>query len=84
MRIRLVFSGRGYDARGDWPEVLELPDESTLADALARVQQLGSSPLDASCLVALSGKHVGTLARHTSLPLRDGDELTIIAPVAGG
>jgi molybdopterin converting factor small subunit len=35
-------------------------------------------------LIAVAGKHLGTLASHTPSPLADGDELTVIAPVAGG
>ena len=44
----------------------------------------GDNPLSASCLVAVSGMHLGTLADHRPQTLKDGDELLLLAPVAGG
>jgi quinoprotein glucose dehydrogenase len=35
-------------------------------------------------LISLSGKHLGSLTNYEDTPLRDDDELAIIAPVAGG
>ena len=51
----------------------------SLADLLP-----GGTRLPASCLVAVSGRHCGTVAGHTQEKLHDGDELVILAPVAGG
>jgi molybdopterin converting factor small subunit len=62
-----------------------LPDGANVDDALQLLDsQLGDDQLPASCLVAVAGKHLGTLANHIASPLADGDELTLIAPVAGG
>jgi molybdopterin converting factor small subunit len=44
----------------------------------------GTTTLPPSCLIAVSGRHLGTLARHANCPLRDGDEIVLLAPVAGG
>jgi len=86
MKINLVISGRSYRTSGDLPTHLELPDGATLSDAVTALSE--KLPADAglpdSCLVAVSGTHLGTLATHQPRTLADGDELVIIAPVAGG
>ena len=86
MRVRVVFTGRGYDAMGSLPSELDVPETATLDDALYCLQSRlsGGARLPASCLVTVSGAHLGTVARHTSRALRDGDEIVLIAPVAGG
>ncbi len=86
MNIRLVISGRSYPTSNAALEQLVLADDSTVDDALtALAEQLaGSTALPPTCLIALSGRHLGTLAEHESCSLRDGDELVVIAPVAGG
>lgn len=86
MKIRVVISGRSYHTAAEVPEELQLGAEATLADALQALRQSAGdeSPLPESCLVAVSGRHVGTLAAHSPVSLRDGDELVLIAPVAGG
>lgn len=86
MRVRLFVSGRHYDLAAKMPEELTLDDGATLDDALERLRSLASEgrQLSGSCLVAVSGRHCGTLASHRPEPLRDGDELVILAPVAGG
>ena len=86
MQIRIVISGRSYDAAESIPETLSLPDETTVDEALSQVASLfpeGKS-LPSSCLVAVSGTHLGTLRNHRAYTLQDGDELVVIAPVAGG
>ena len=86
MKISVVISGRSYHTSADLPAELTLHPEATLTDALSTLRQSTSngSTLPDSCLVAVSGRHVGTLAAHTAVPLREGDELVLIAPVAGG
>lgn len=86
MLIRVVISGRNYDAAQAVPEFLELPDGCSLDDGLQRLARLvpPAQRLPDSCLVAVSGQHLGTLGRHRARQLEDGDELVVIAPVAGG
>jgi len=86
MNIRLVISGRSYPTSNAALDRLALADDSTVNDALAALdeQLTDDAKLPPTCLVALSGKHLGTLVEHESCPLRDGDELVVIAPVAGG
>ncbi len=86
MRIRLVISGRHYEAAEAIPEELSLPDECSVDEALETLAGLlgDENRLPDSCLVAVSGSHLGTLSDHRSHTLRAGDELVLIAPVAGG
>ena len=86
MQLRLFISGRNYNLAEGIPDRLTLPDGATLDDALKALAALlpGETWLPASCLVALSGRHCGTVANHLPEKLRDGDELVILAPVAGG
>ncbi len=86
MKVRLVISGRSYDAAKTIPEHLTLPEGCSVADALKQVAKLipGERGLPESCLVAVSGMHLGTLRSHRPRVLADGDELVLIAPVAGG
>jgi len=86
MHIDIVVSGRSYHLSEAIPKQLTLAKSSTLDDAIAEIAN--KTPEDArlpdSCLVAVSGKHQGTLGSHRNPPLRDGDELVIVAPVSGG
>jgi molybdopterin converting factor small subunit len=86
MRIRIVVTGRNYHAAKPLPEVLELGEAQGVDEALAALAEYlpeGQS-FPASCLVVVSGQHLGTLSQHQPRALRDGDELALIAPVAGG
>lgn len=86
MKINLHISGRGYHLAAQAPASLELADGATVLEAIAQLRKLLPNPqsLPASCLVILAGKHLGTLSRLTDAPLHDGDELLLLAPVAGG
>jgi len=86
MRVRVVITGRSYDAAANVPDEITLPEEATLHDALQAITAAmpDGRPLPASCLVAVSGAHLGSLGSHPSRKLADGDELVLIAPVAGG
>ena len=86
MKVRVVISGRSYDTAEAIPEYLTLPDGCPVDDALRTVAELlsGEKGLPESCLVAVSGTHIGTLRNHRRCLLSDGDELVVIAPVAGG
>jgi len=81
MTIRITTAGRAYHQLR-LPERIELAAGATTADALTALSAHAALP--ASCLLALGGKHLGTLANHPPAPLRDGDELLLLAPVAGG
>jgi molybdopterin converting factor small subunit len=86
MKIKLVITGRSYDAAVDVPAELDFAEGATLDDALKTIAGYlpDDRPLPPTCLVAVSGTHVGTLASHPARELNDGDELVLIAPVAGG
>ena len=64
-------------------EVDHLAHRTQALEALAGLFPEGR-PLPESCLIAVSGAHLGTLRSHTARKLEDGDELVLIAPVAGG
>ena len=84
MKVRIVLTGRGYDA-ADVPAELELREGATLEDAVAQLrEQLGNARLAASALVIVAGKHVGTLAAFDNVVLADGEEVMLLQPVAGG
>jgi hypothetical protein len=85
MKVRIAFIGRGYDAAA-LPPALELPAGTTSDAAMAEINRLlppGRS-ISPACLLAVRGQHLGTAARHAAVELKEGDELLLIAPVAGG
>jgi molybdopterin converting factor small subunit len=86
MKLRLFISGRNYNLAEGIPDHLTLAEGATLDDALEALAGLlpGGTRLPASCLVAVSGRHCGTVASHSPEKLRDGDELVVLTPVAGG
>ncbi len=86
MKIRIVLSGRGYDVAESVPEALELPEGAAVADVLLAVNERlpEDRPLPTACLIAVAGVHLGTVSRHREQELHDGDEVVLIAPVAGG
>ena len=86
MQVRIVIAGRHYDAAESIPKELTLPPECSLDAALQTLQGLlpNGTRLPDSCLVAVSGVHLGTLGKHRPQVLRPGDELLLLAPVAGG
>lgn len=85
MKIRITYLGRSYQHAETLPDQIDLEAGATVADAVGQVNVLlGDTELPGSCLVTVSGEHVGSVANYTDRPLRDGDELMLIAPVAGG
>ena len=84
--IRILFTGRSYHTNAQLPSELNIPDDSGVAEVLEQLDRLlpEGQELPRSCLVAVSGNHIGTVENHQSNLLRDGDELMLIAPVAGG
>jgi len=86
MKIRIEITGRNYHQSGGAPDEFELQTGATLIDALAALAQSlpAGVELPASCLIARNGAHVGAVRNPPATPLSDGDELMLIAPVAGG
>lgn len=86
MKVRIVLTGRSYHSADALPDELSLPDGATLNDALDNLREACSDIelLPSSCLIAISGQHVGTIADHEATSLKEGDELLFLAPVAGG
>lgn len=86
MKVRLVYSGRGYDAVAKLPAEIPLTDGDDIDQLIAAVNQLlpDDRPLPRSAVVAVAGRHLGTVGQHAPQALREGDEVVIVAPVAGG
>ena len=86
MQVRVFLSGRRYDAADSLPAELSLPDGCSLGIALATLLELlpAEQRPAGSCLIAVSGTHMGTLSNHRDTVLRPGDELLLLSPVAGG
>jgi len=86
MKIRLVLTGRSYHRAAELPETLDLPEGASVQTALDRVNAAlpADAALPASCLIAVDGKHLGSVGKFEDAPLSDGQELTLVAPVAGG
>lgn len=89
MRIRILIAGRNYQTQtavAPPPQELDLPEGASVHAAIAALaaQLRPEQRLPGSCLVAVSGMHVGTVDHCEDRPLRDGDELLLLAPVAGG
>lgn len=81
LRIRCRLFARYAEAVGTEEVTLELPAGSTVADAVSRVRAElpGGELLPAAPLVAVNLEHV-----LPSDAVRDGDELAILPPLAGG
>jgi molybdopterin converting factor small subunit len=86
MTVRVAILGRNYDTAQSVPEQLSLPEGASLDDALKALAAFlpADRPISESCLVAVGGVHVGTVASHLPQVLKQGDELLLLAPVAGG
>jgi molybdopterin converting factor small subunit len=84
MRVDVFITGRMYHLAGGAPDHLDLDEQATLAAALAKLRELSSEPLPESTLVTVSGRHQGALSNFDDCELSDGDELMLVAPVAGG
>ena len=86
MKIHIVLTGRGQMRGDQLPGQLELPENSSVADALAvlRASLPEGESLPESYLLAVAGTHLGTLRQHEDQQLADGQELLLIAPMAGG
>ncbi len=80
MRVQLLLFASYAEALGRTELSLDLPPGSSVADVLARVRQdPAAGRLPPSPLVAVNQRY----AKPDTL-LRDGDEVALIPPVAGG
>ena len=86
MKLRIAVTGRGYHQAEGLPGELTLAEGTSLEEAIREMTGLltDRQALPSSCLVSLAGRHLGTLASYENVELHDGDELVLIAPVAGG
>jgi molybdopterin converting factor small subunit len=86
MKIQLTLSGRNYDVADALPTELALPEGASVQTALERLAALlpNGYRLSETCLVAVSGQHLGSLRNLSPRLLCDGDELLVLTPVAGG
>ena len=86
MQVRVVVFGRNYHWADSLPQQLALPEGGSVEDAIQALEPFlpdGERWPD-SCLVSVSGTHLGTLRAHTPRILQNGDELLLLMPVAGG
>lgn len=81
MHVTIRFFASHREATGRASVVADVPDESTVAEVFARV----SADYPA---VTLTGRGVAFALNHEHVPgdakVRDGDEIAILPPVAGG
>ena len=86
MKLRIAVTGRGYHQAQGLPGELTLAEGASVEDALGEISGLlgDRQALPPACLVSLAGCHLGTLGSYENALLNDGDELVLIAPVAGG
>jgi molybdopterin converting factor small subunit len=86
MKIKIVLTGRSYHLASQLPDEVTLADGATLQDAIRAIPDSLSDEhaLPDTCLVTVSGEHLGTLNHHRERTLQDGEEIVLIAPVAGG
>jgi len=86
MKIRVMLTGRSYHTAASLPAELDLDEGASLDDALSQINATltAEASLPDSCLIAIGGQHVGTVASHPDVALQDDQELVLIAPVAGG
>ena len=92
MKVTIRFFGQIRQAAGRAAEILELESPITPKDLVERLAQESGDPLR-SHLLGADGKLRPSLVLvvgdeqidvGAAAPLRDGDELTILPPIAGG
>ena len=80
MTVTVLLFASYADALGASSLALELPGGSTVADVIARVQQMpGATRLPKNPLVAVNERYA-----KRDRTIAPGDEVAIIPPVAGG
>ena len=66
------------------PPEIGVDDGATVSDALAKLREEVADMIVDSMLVLVDGRHIGTVGDHEAAVLREGSELELLAPVAGG
>ena len=80
MTVRVLLFASYADAVGQNELTFDLDEGSVVADVVARVRTLaGGAVLPPSPLLAVNAEYAAA-----SAPVRSGDEVAIIPPVAGG
>ena len=80
MKIRLLLFASYAELAGTTELTVDLPTGATAGDALAAIRaRPGADRLPPSPLIAVNQRYAKAEA-----PLRDGDEVALIPPVAGG
>jgi molybdopterin converting factor small subunit len=81
-----MFTGRSYLHASALPDLIELTPGATVEEAIVRIRRYfyDDQALSDSCLVAVSGEHLGSIGRFADRTLQEGEEIVLIAPVAGG
>jgi molybdopterin converting factor subunit 1 len=80
MTVRVLLFASYADAVGQNELTLELADGSVVGDVVSRVRELaGGRALPPSPLLAVNASYASSAS-----PVRAGDEVAIIPPVAGG
>lgn len=81
MRVHVLFFGLYRDLAGESELILELPERATVATA---VRSLRSRSDELARIPEVPSVAVNQEYAHTDAPLRDGDEVALLPPVAGG
>ena len=81
MTVSVLFFAQARDRAGCSECVLELPEDSRISDALARILGAypGLAPLAPHLAIAMDGELV-----PQDTPVRAGAELAMLPPVSGG
>jgi molybdopterin synthase sulfur carrier subunit len=80
MSVTVLLFASYADALGTSSLSLDLPGDATVADVLADLQRRpGATKLPPTPLVAVNQRFA-----RTDSPVRSGDEVAVIPPVAGG
>lgn len=81
MRIRILFFAAYRELLGTGEHHLDLPEPSTVSDLLQELWALGEpyASLPAAPVTAVNRQFASP-----DTPLKDGDEVALVPPVAGG
>lgn len=81
MRVRVVYLGMLREIAGQEREAVELPDEATVGDLYADIQQRTPRLQDFRGAIALAVNYEYAAG---SVVLHEGDEVALLPPVSGG